>query len=219
MLDRRLTSAVAASAAWYAAIFNLHKIAFEQSAGLWAAHAPPPPLHSAVKTLRPGIEPGRVLAALGRAGAGGVADSFGDLPLDRSNFKLLFESNWIFREAASPPPNVRSTTDRWRIVRTADGLAAWTARHDTSAVLLPGVLGLPNMSILEHHDDAGAVMGFIAHRSGEVVSISNVHATQGKAVDWRQLTDAVTALHPRQPLVGYERGRASPNVVAHQRCC
>jgi hypothetical protein len=62
------------------------------------------------------------------------------------------------------------------------------------------------MSILEHHDDAGAVMGFIAHRSGEVVSISNVHATQGKAVDWRQLTDAVTALHPRQPLVGYERG-------------
>jgi hypothetical protein len=62
------------------------------------------------------------------------------------------------------------------------------------------------MVILEHHDDAGAVTGVIAHRSEGVVSVSNVHATAGHTVDWRRLTDAVTALHPGHPLVGYERG-------------
>ena len=205
-MDDRLASAVAASAAWYAAIFKLHKVAFGQEAGLWAAQAPPPPLHSAVKTLRPGIDTDRVLAALRRAGTGGVADSFGDLPLDEANFTLLFESSWIFRRAATPSTRAPASTDQWTTVRTAAGLAAWTARHDTSDVLLPGVLDLPSMSILEHHDEAGAAMGAIAHRTGSVVSVSNVHATSGHRVDWRRLTDAVTALHPGYPIVGYERG-------------
>lgn len=206
MHDHRLTNAVAASAAWYAAIFQLHKIDFGQAAGLWAAHAPPPPLHSAVKTLRPGIDTERVLAALRRAGAGGVADSFGDLPLNEANFTLLFESSWICREAAPTRASARAATDGWTTVNTDVGLAAWTARHDTSAVLLPGFLALPNMTILERHDGAGAVMGAIAHRAGGVVSVSNVHATPGHTVDWRSLTDAVTGLHPGYPLVGYERG-------------
>jgi hypothetical protein len=205
-MDDRLTQAVAASAAWYAAIFRLHKVAFGQAGGLWAAHAPPPPLHSAVKTMRPGIETERVLAAQRRAGAGGVADSFGDLPLDTANFTLLFESSWIFREAAPPRASARAATDGWSTVRTAAGLAAWTARHDTSDVLLPGVLDLPNMVILEHRDAAGAVTGVIAHRSEGVVSISNIHATAGRTVDWPRLTDAVAALYPGHPLVGYERG-------------
>jgi len=38
-----------------------------------------------------------VLGALGLAGGGGVADSFGDLALDEAGFTLLFESCWVFR--------------------------------------------------------------------------------------------------------------------------
>jgi hypothetical protein len=148
-----------------------------------------------------------VLGALGRAGGGGVADSFGDLALDEAGFTLLFESSWIFRGADPPHADARAALDRRSTVDTDVGLATWTARHDTGAVLLPGLLEVPNVAVLEHRDEAGVVMmGAVVHRTEGVVSLSNLHATVGNAVDWRRLTDAVTALHPGCPMVGYERG-------------
>jgi hypothetical protein len=92
-------------------------------------------------------------------------------------------------------------------VPTLDRLCIGGPPSTPYVVLLPGLPEVPNVSVLEHRDEAGVVMmGAVVHKTEGVVSLADLHATVGHAVDWRRLTDAVTALHPGCPVVGCERG-------------
>jgi hypothetical protein len=63
-VDPRLRAAVDASLRWYDDVFALHRIPTRSEHGLWSALGPPPPWHSAAKTVEPGVDAGRVARAV-----------------------------------------------------------------------------------------------------------------------------------------------------------
>lgn len=200
-MDPRLRAAVDSSLAWYDALCALHGVGCVVEDGLWSATSAPPPLHSAVKTVEPGVDPAR--AARRARGLGGVADSFGDLSLDAHGFGLLLEAQWIHRSADDR--TVRGLAPGWSIVRTPELLAAWTARHDTTSVLLPGLLQRSAFAVLARDVEEGITAGVVLHGGTGVVSISNAWAV-GDLDPWPELVVNAASLWPGRDVVGYEWG-------------
>jgi hypothetical protein len=201
-VDPRLRAAVDASVGWYEDLCALHGTATVLRDGLWSAAGPPPPLHSGVVVVEPGVTAEQVVERRVET-AGGVKDSFAGVDLDAHGLALLFSASWLHRSAHPP---VRSLPPGWTAVRTAEGLASWTGRHDTSDVLLPGLLRSAHFVVLEQQVDGVAVAGAVLRLGSGTVDVSNVHAAPGHAVDWSQLAAAAAHLFPERPLVGYERG-------------
>lgn len=200
-MDARLRAAVDASLGWYEDVCALHGTATVLRDGLWSAVGPPPPLHSGVVVVEPGVTAEQVLERR-RATDGGVKDSFASVDLGAHGLELLFAASWISR----PAPPERPPPRGWTVVRTPEHLAAWTAAHDTADVLLPGLLRSAHLVVLEQQVDGVAVAGAVARLGSGTVDVSNVHAAPGHAVDWDELAAVVGHLFPGRPLVGYERG-------------
>ena len=200
-MDARLRTAVDASLGWYEDVCALHGTASVLQDGLWSAVGPPPPLHSGVVTVEPGVTAEQVLERR-RATDGGVKDSFSSVDLGAHGFALLFSASWIAR----PAPPARTPPDGWTVVRTPEQLAAWTAGHDTAEVLLPGLLRQGHLVVLERRVDGAAVAGAVARLGSGTVDLSNVHAAPGHAVDWDELAAVVGHRFPGRWLVGYEHG-------------
>lgn len=201
-MDPRLRVAVDASLAWYDAMFALHGIGCTAEDGVWQASAPPPPLHSAVKTVEPGVDPALV-ARLAR-GRGGVADSFADLGLDQHGFELLVEAHWIHRTADEEPP--RELASGWSLVRTTEALAVWTKRHGTTKVLLPGILQRSSFQVLARGPLEDPTAGAVLHVGTGAITLSNVWAKVGTDDIWADLVHDASALWPARDIVGYELG-------------
>ena len=201
-MDPRLRAAVDASTGWYEDVCALHGIASELRDGLWSAVGPPPPLHSGVVVVEPGVTAEQVLERR-RSTDGGVKDSFAEVELSDHGMGLLFSASWIWR---SPRARALTAAAGWTAVRTPERLAAWTAGHDTVDVLLPGLLRSGHVVVLEQQVDGSAVAGAVARLGSGTVDVSNVHAAPGHAVDWAELAAVVAHLFPERPLVGYERG-------------
>jgi hypothetical protein len=199
-MDPRLRAAVDESVCWYDDLFALHGIGCGITDGLWVGHGPPPPVHSAAKTVEPSVLAERAMAAVAAYEHCTVADSFGDLDLGNEP-DLLFEAQWLHHpgcDAGPVPPG-------WSTVRTSEALAAWTHRHDTSDVLLPGLLERSTFRVLARRTEAGLVAGVVTHLCAGVVSISNVWAAEDHGLDWRELIGLAGAIWPGRALVGYER--------------
>ncbi|MET0695577.1 MAG: hypothetical protein ABWY56_16720 [Propionibacteriaceae bacterium] len=196
-----LRAAVDASLSWYDALCALHGVPCGIEDDVWRAYAPPPPLHSAAKTVEPTARPDHALAAVG--GAGGIADSFGAFDLSGEGFQLLFEAQWIHRPA--PAVNGRRLPASWDIVRTEPELRAWTSRHDTQDVLLPALLQRSSFRVIGKRAGDGYAAGAVLHLCAGVVDVSNVWATSD-SLDWSELVSAAAALFPGRALVGYEYG-------------
>jgi hypothetical protein len=98
-MDPRLRAAVDASRAWYDDVLALHAVPVRVEDGLWQALGDPPPWHSSVKTLEPGVAPERVLEAAENRARCGVADSFGELDLGGDGFGLVVDATWLHRPA------------------------------------------------------------------------------------------------------------------------
>lgn len=201
-VDPRLRVAVDASLAWYDALCALHGVACQVEDGLWVVGGTAPPLHSAVKTVEPDINPVRVARLA--AARGGVADSFGDLGLEAYGFDLLFAARWIHRPAEEPP--APRLVPGWSVVTSAAGLAAWTAQHDTAEVLLPGLLERSSFQVLARHTAGDLTAGAVLHAGTGAVSVSNVWMRDPADDIWRDLVRNAGALWPGRALVGYELG-------------
>jgi hypothetical protein len=199
-MDLRLRAAVDASVCWYDELFAVHGIRHRTAQGMWAALAPPPPLHSAAKSVQPWATATRALTDVAAFEHCSIADSFGSL--DPPGFDVLFEARWIFRE-----PSARTSPALpagWAPVRTATALAEWTARHDTTGVLLPPLLDRPGFTVFGRRVDGRLEAGAVVHACAGVVSLSNVWAADSH--DWTELVHLVEAVYPERAIVGYERG-------------
>ncbi len=202
-MDPRLRTAVDASRRWYDDVFGLHAIPVRVERGLWSALGQPPPFHSAAKALMPGVETVRVIGAVDALEHCAVADSFGDLELDRYGFDLLFEASWVHR-----PPSDRTTGTLpvgWSLVDTPESLAEWSVAHDYVDVLPPAVLDHPRFRILACHRGGHMVGGGITHQGDGDVGLSNAWGV-GAADQSDELLAAASALHPGQAFTGYEQG-------------
>ena len=202
-LDHRLRSAVDASVGWYEDITALHGIGSVLEDGLWRSTSPPPPLHSDAVVVEPAVSLARVMAAIEGREHAGFKDSFATIDAS-AEMELLFSATWIHREPE--PPSTDRGLHAWELVRDADELADWTAGHDTSDVLLPGLLERAHFAILARREGGEIVAGAVARLGSGSVDVSNVHAAPGRSVDWAELARAVGSIFPGRPLVGYERG-------------
>lgn len=200
-LSPALRAAVDASLSWYDALCALHAVPCGIEDDVWRAFTSPPPLHSAAKTVEPGVRPDRAVSAA--AGHGGIADSFGEFDLSAEGYRLLFEAQWIHRPA--PPAGPRRLPNGWTVLRAPSELKAWTSRHDTEAVLLPGLLQRSAFRVIGKRCDGGYGAGAVLHLCSGVVDLSNVW-TIAEDLDWAELVRAAAALFPGRALVGYELG-------------
>ena len=201
-MDFRLRAAVDANVGWYDDICGSHGIATVLRDGLWSAVGPPPPLHSGIVVVEPAATAEQVLERLTTT-SGGVKDSFASVDLAVHGWSLLFSASWLYRP---PAPAPRTAPPGWTAVRTAERLAAWTAGHDTTGVLLPDLLRSGHLVVLERQVDGVAVAGAVARLGTGTVELSNVHAAPGHELDWDELAAVSAHLFPHRPLVGYERG-------------
>jgi hypothetical protein len=197
-VDPRLNLAVEASRAWYDDVFALHGVPTACDRLLWRALADPPPFHSVAKTLRRGVPPAAVLAAV--QGPGSVADSFADLALP--GFSLLFEATWVHHAGGT----ARSVPAAWSVVTTPGVLARWSECHDYVGVLTAAVLGRPTFTVLGCFDGEGLVGGAVLHDGSPSVGLSNTWALPGHPLDWDDLLAAAHGVHPGRALTGYACG-------------
>lgn len=195
-MDPRLRCAVDASLGWYDDLCALHGVGSVLADGIWSALAPPPRLHSAAVTAEPDVPAELVLARLADGPPGGVKDSFTTVDLGAAGWDLLLCASWMHRAPATPRPG------RWVAVTDEQHLAAWTAAHDTTGVLLPGLLRSAHLRVLARYEDDRVAAGAVARLGSGVVDVSNVFGD----VDWDELAAAVALGFPGRPLVGYERG-------------
>jgi len=203
-VDPRLRAAVDASVGWYEDLCALHGVGSKLVDGLWSSLAPPPPLHSDAVVVEPAVTEHQVVAALEGRARCAVKDSFATMDLSDAGMELLFAASWIHR-----PPDDEPSADgphSWFVVTDAAELADWTAGHDTSGVLLPGLLARAHFRILARREDGEIVAGAVARLGSDVVDVSNVFATPGHSVDWTELAREIQGHFPGRSMVGYERG-------------
>ena len=210
-MDPRLRAAVDASRHWYDDVFALHDIPVRVDDGLWSALAPPPPWHSAVKTLEPGIETARVVRAVEGLEHCAVADSFGDLEPDRHGFGLLIEARWVHRDPVGEAPD--RLPGGWSVVDTVEELAEWVAAHDYADVLPSAVLDHPRFRILARRQDGALVGGAVTHDAGDVVGLSNGWGA-GAVTASAEVLAALAALHPGRPVTDFAEGAELDAMVA-----
>jgi hypothetical protein len=210
-MDPRLRAAVDASRQWYDDVFALHGVPVRVDDGLWSALGPPPPWHSAVKTLEPGIDTERVVRAVESLEHCAVADSFGDLEPERHGFELLIEARWVHRGPVGEAPD--RFPEGWSVVDTVEELAEWAAAHDYTDVLPPAVLDHPRFRILACRQDGALAGGAVTHDAGDVVGLSNGWGAGAVATSTGVLA-AVAVLHPGRPVTDFAEGAELDAMVA-----
>ena len=204
-MDSRLRAAVDASVYWYEELFALHGVGYRVVDGIWSALGPPPPLHSAAKSVEPWASSERTLDRVAAYEHCSIADSFGVLELP--GFELLFEARWLFRE---PLPLMHTLLPAgWAPLE----LAEWTAQHDTTGVLLPELLSRPGFTVVGLRVQGQLVAGAVLHTCAGVVDLSNVWTAPRREPDWPELVRVAHAIHPGLAIVGFEHGDA----LAHAR--
>lgn len=202
-MDQRLRCAVDASIGWYEDILASHGIGSVLESGLWSSLDEPPPWHSDAVVVEPTVTADQILARLQDRPHAAVKDSFSRVDLSDEGWNLLFDATWIYRAGARS-----GTSDErgWRAVTSAEELSVWNQRHDTTGVLLPGLLRRAHLRVLAKYAGDEMVGGAAARLSGGVVEVSNMHVSAGHRLDWAGLVRAIGRLFPDRPLVGYERG-------------
>ena len=133
-MDPRLRTAVDASVRWYDDVFALHGVPAAVQDRVWTSLGPPPPWHSAVKTVEPDADVDAVLRAMELHEHGSVADSFGTLDLAPHGFDLLIDARWLHRPA---PTTTGGLPPGWSVVTQPGLLDSWNEHNETTTVLLP----------------------------------------------------------------------------------
>jgi hypothetical protein len=205
-----LGAAVANNALWCDAVCRSHGYPGVFSSRLWLSMDHGLELYPHAITLSPDTAASETVMIRDRSRPYAVKDSFARLDLTPDGLEVLFEAEWIVRIAASaePPDNGLS----WDTVHDVHELGlwemVWTRRVSRGGPLFrPGLLADPRCAILACHRDGELIAGAITYTAGEVAGISNLFSTALPAGQlWTSALQAVAALRPHVPIVGYEHG-------------
>jgi hypothetical protein len=225
-VDIRREALLAASnnADWYCAVFRSLGLAYAIEDGVWTSRDVAPPYHSNALILSPagGTRDRKIVRALADAirRPFSVKDGFATHDLSADGFRLLFEAQWIWRDAGLPLA-LGKTGAAWHRVRTPGELAAWEAALRANGspaeerTFLPSLLDDPSLAFFIARDGDRIIAGFAANLSPEVVGFSNFFAAQPSVSSL--ISGAVAAtirLAPDLPIVGFDQGDAL--IAMHQ---
>jgi hypothetical protein len=198
------SAAVRENAGWCDLVCRLNGVRTLFGADFWSASDPPPLFYPSGITLHRGMTSSTIDLLLARAAPGGIKDSYADIELSSRGYAVLFSAQWIAHE---PPPRRRPAPSGWATVDSAAALADWSVAHGSVGVFPSGLLAEPSVRVLALCDEGRVVAGAIAHRSADVIGVSNVFGKgSGRGGFWSRLLLAVGYFFPALPVVGYEGG-------------
>jgi hypothetical protein len=200
-----LGAAVTNNALWCDAVCRSHGYPGVFSARLWINSDHGLDFYPNAITLCPDVSAAEIAPVRDLSRRYAVKDSFARLDLVPDGFKLLFGAEWIARTPAAGPGQPGLS---WGTVTDAGELgrweAAWAQGEAAGGPLFrPELLTDPRCAILACRRDGDLIAGIIAYTAAGVTGISNLF---GAGQLWASALQAVTALRPHLPIVGYEHG-------------
>ena len=148
-----------------------------RDADAWSCPTRTPPRYPDAITLRPGVDPARLLDRIDAGPGCSIKDSFADLDLAGHGFSVLFRAEWIHR-----PSTVDLPSGGWEYVPLL-----WDG---PDIVRLGGMPG----------------SGVTGNRTGNVVGLSNLDDGGWADLGWIGAVRGLARCFPGLDLVGYERG-------------
>ncbi|MEU6003159.1 hypothetical protein [Streptomyces sp. NPDC047197] len=203
------------NAEWCDEVCRAHGTPGEFRAGAWSSARRTPPLYPDAVTLSPDVSAADLVARIDTASPGcSVKDSFGCLDLEPLGFEVLFEAQWIHRDAGSAIPGAMAPGVVWEPLKSADSLPAWERAwnegEEGDGLFRPELLTGETTFLAGTSSDGRIVAGAIASRGASVVGVSNLFAAGGPAADeesaWAGCLTRTARLWPDLPVVGYESG-------------
>nr|WP_202122667.1 hypothetical protein [Streptomyces sp. BA2] len=189
-------------------------MAGEFGAGAWSSARRTPPLYPDAVSLTPEVSAADLVARIDTASPGcSVKDSFARLDLEPLGFEVLFEAQWIHREAGTPAPAHLG----WEPLRSAESLPAWeTAWNDgeeSTGLFRPGLLS-DDTRFLAAYAEGRIVAGAVASRGASVVGVSNLFTSADEESAWAGCLTEIARLWPGLPVIGYESGESLDAAVS-----
>ena len=208
--EELLGAAVANNALWCEAVCLSHGYPGVFSSRLWTSPDHDLKLYPHVITLSPDVAAPEAVMAQDRSRPFAVKDSFARLDLAPRCLELLFKAEWIARGLG--PSGHDDSGLCWTAVTGARELGqwetAWAGSGSTSGRLFrPDLLADPRCTFLAGRRGGTLISGGIAYTARGVTGISNLFGTGLPAGHlWASALQAVAALRPDLPVVGYEHG-------------
>ncbi|MGA0600513.1 hypothetical protein ACO2Q3_07390 [Caulobacter sp. KR2-114] len=209
------------NAAWCVAMWQAHGLEAQRGLGMAMCRGTPPKYYPSAVTIDPNADPApqaewaaRLLVE-GPPGGHAIKDSFERLDLSAHGYGRLISGQWLHRPPQNAPP--RPALD-WRLVETADDLAAWSeawsgGNPEDSGVFAPALLGNPGIGVMAGWDGEAIVAGCVLAPTDSLIGLSNVFAAPG--IEGQAEAAAIAqAMFPDKGLVGYEHGAALEAALA-----
>ncbi|WP_380228109.1 hypothetical protein [Jeongeupia naejangsanensis] len=224
-IDGIVLQAARNNAQWCDAVCRAHGLDSALDGDVWASPRRTPPYYPDAVTLNPTASEASVLARIDTGNPGcSVKDSFARLDLAPAGFEILFDAQWTHRPANASAGMPAATTSaiplEWRRISSATGLADWEAAWggtESTGLFRPALL-TKEIAFLAGLDASGHIVaGAVANRTGDVVGLSNVFATDGIPADlaWHGSLALIATLWPGRAVVGYESGADLHTAIRH----
>jgi hypothetical protein len=132
-----------------------------------------------------------------------IKDSFSNIDMSFSGYKILFEAEWICHEAVSV---LVSNSNDWKTIQTEEEVVNWTTACGLEGIITADLLRDSEVVIFGKGDLNGE-KGFIVNHAAKVIGVSNVFSQNPKSHEhWSEIHQIASTRFPRLPLVGYEHG-------------
>jgi hypothetical protein len=194
------------NAEWCAAVCASHDVPSSFGTDAWAAHARAPMRYPDAVALEPFTNAGQLLPRIDAGPGCSIKDSFATLEGLPPGFRVLFEAEWIGREAPTAGDH-----GSWAPVGDTVELhaweTAWAGGEPPSATFRPALFEQPTVVFMAGRIGRTITSGAVLNHNANVVGISNLFATDTDLdTAWASAIAAAGTQFPNTPLVGYERG-------------
>lgn len=206
------------NAEWCDAMCRSHGLTGEFDATAWASARRTPLLYPDAVTLSPHAAADQLLSRIDRTAPGAsIKDSFACLDLGPAGFHVLFEAQWIYRPADFSPP---ASSHQWTLIEDPGTLSDWATVWSRDSLIRnlfrPGLLADDSVAMLGRWDGDRLTAGAVAHRSENVVGVSNLFYSGIEATDaWGGCLSTIYQLWPGRSIVGYEQDEDLTAAIHH----